>query len=74
MPNNIELRDYFAGCVLQGLLANPELQKRQLKDLDKIEKEHDEFNRSEYNQYQHCLAAYKFADAMMNYREEKNAK
>ena len=28
---NITLRDYFAGAALQGLLANPQLQKEILK-------------------------------------------
>ena len=28
---NITLRDYFAGAALQGLLANPKLQKEILK-------------------------------------------
>lgn len=70
MKNNIELRDYFAGCALQGLLGNAELQKRQLKDLDKL----DIFNKSEYNQYQHCLIAYQFADTMIKYKEDKGGK
>lgn len=68
----IELRDYFAGKALQGLLANAHLQKSFLKDLDKIEKEmevkFEPGKRSEYMQNQHTLISYAFADAMLKRR------
>jgi hypothetical protein len=81
MPNNIELRDYFAGCVLQGLLANSHLQKEFLKDTKKILKdltgeEHNEnISVSSYMQYHHTMIAYSFADAMIEKKEgDKNGK
>ena len=66
----IELRDYFAGKVLQGLLANAHLQKGFLKDLDKIEKsiKFSDGKRAEYMQHEHASISYAFADAMMKER------
>ena len=75
MPNNIELRDYFAGQVLQGLLANNDLQKRFLRDSKALVKsfglENEEGKVAENMQYHHAMIAYKFADAMI---KEKGGK
>lgn len=74
MANNVELRDYFAGCALQGLLANSHLQKEFLKDVKNEEKYLKELGyekecvRSELMQYHHCMIAYKFADAMIKHK------
>lgn len=71
----IELRDYFAGKALQGLLANAHIQKEFLKDLDKIEKglafDFTQGKRAEYMQYQHAMISYAFADAMMKERPKR---
>ncbi len=70
----IELRDYFAGKALQGLLANAHLQKEFLKDLDKIEKsmqvEFSQGKKAEYMQHQHALISYAFADAMLKRKDK----
>lgn len=73
MKNNIELRDYFAGCALQGLLANSYIQREQLKDMKRIEKEFqsDKFSRSDRMQYELTLASYGIADAMLKNRDKK---
>lgn len=70
----IELRDYFAGKALQGLLANAHLQKEFLKDLDKIEKEmgvkFEQSKKAQYLHNQHALISYAFADGMLKRRSE----
>ena len=74
MTNNIELRDYFAGQVLSGLLANADLQKKFLKDSKAIIKsmglKEDSCKVSENMQYHHSMIAYKFADAMIKERNK----
>ena len=78
MANNIELRDYFAGQVLSGLLANAHIQKEFLKDCKREEKHlketmgyEKECFVSEYMQYHHASIAYKFADAMIEQKRKK---
>lgn len=87
--NNDELRDYFAGQALSGLLANQHLQKEFLKDTKKVLKEmlgleegDENLTVSKYMQYHHALISYAFADAMLkqkyenikNYDKEKNTR
>jgi site-specific recombinase XerC len=70
---NSELRDHFAGLVLQGFLSNLHLQKMFLKDLDKYEKElssFDQMQRAKFLQEWHATTSYAFADAMMKEREK----
>ena len=70
--------DECAMRAMQAFLANPYLQKEFIKDLDKIEKsighkfEGDE--RSKYNQCQHANISYKFAEAMLKEKLERNGK
>ena len=73
--NNISLRDYFAGQVLNGLLANVHLQKCFLKDSKAFVKsfeglDEDDIKVSEMMHYYHAMISYKFADAMI--KQSKN--
>ncbi len=74
IKTNTDLRDYFAGQALQGLLANSHLQKEFLKDTKKIVKEYtdgeinDSMSIASYLQYHHSMIAYAFADAMLEQR------
>ena len=78
MNKDITLRDYFAGQVLQGLLANAHLQKEFLKDIKNILKditggeEAKNISTSEYLQYHHSMVSYAFADAMLKEKENKS--
>lgn len=81
MTYNIELRDYFAGQALSGLLANNDLQKGFLKDCKREEKYlketmgyEKECFVSEKMQYHHAMIAYKFADAMLKEKESTQYK
>ena len=59
LEEGMDLRDYFAGQALQGLLANPKLQQQILKEGGA----HGGWIES---------SALAFADAMMKAREVKN--
>ena len=78
--NNLELRDYFAGQALSGLMANAHLQKEFLKDAKAILKDlvggevDSKISVAAYLQYHHAMIAYAFADGMMEERDKKKAK
>jgi len=57
--NNISLRNYFAGQVLNGLLANAHLQKGFLGDIN------IKVSEATSAQHYHAMISYKFADAMI---------
>lgn len=77
--NNIELRDYFAGQALSGLMANAHLQKEFLKDAKAILKDllgedlepNSKITVASYLQYHHAMISYAFADGMIEEREKK---
>ena len=73
MTPNIELRDYFAGQCLAGMLANPEFVKASVKQRKGLEKEFglsaESFAKS--NQQWHTEVCYQFADLMLAEREKQ---
>jgi hypothetical protein len=64
--NNIELRDYFAGLALQGMLANYEIVKSEEK---KAKLNGEQFNPSAISWMP--ISCYKYADEMIRIREKK---
>lgn len=75
-PHGMELRDFFAGQVLQGMLANDYIQRKYAADLKALSKglnlEPKPKAEAKHLQEWHALCAYQFADAMLEMRQRKN--
>ena len=76
MKLNIELRDYFAGQCLAGMLANPEFVQAQVRERKQRIKEglSKDAAFATSNQQWHSETCYQFADAMMKERQTNGVK